>query len=130
MFHNGFSNTFIRAQLSSFASTAADFLLTHLFTEFLNTWYLFSSAIGTISGGYINFSLGRYWVFRSVEHKKILQLKKYVIIWIGSLILNTSGVFVFTEILQMHYMISKTLMAIMVGVFYNFYFQKSFVFRS
>ena len=123
-------STFIKAQFSSLFSTIADFLLTHLLTEALGIWYLFSSAMGTISGGYINFTLGRHWVFRANDQKKKLQAAKYIIIWIGSLVLNTLGMFVFTEIFHMHYMVSKTLIAIAVGVFYNYYFQKLFVFRT
>ncbi len=130
MFQKRGPSTFIKAQFSSIVSTIADFLLTHFFTKALGIWYLISSSIGTVSGGCINFSLGRYWVFKARNHKKIFQAKRYVIIWVGSLALNTLGVYIFTELFQMHYMISKTLIAIMVSIFYNYYFQKLFVFRS
>lgn len=129
MFRRKTPNTFIKAQFSAIASTIADFLLTFFFTK-LGVWYLLSSVIGTISGGCINFFLGRYWVFKARNHKKIVQAKRYTIIWVGNLALNTLGIYVFTELLQIYYVFSKILIAIIVGVFYNYYFQKSYVYRT
>jgi putative flippase GtrA len=129
MFQKRAANTFIKAQFSAIVSTIADFLLTLFLTE-LGIWYLLSSLIGTISGGCINFSLGRYWVFKARNHKKIVQAKRYVIIWIGNLVLNTLGIYVFTDLLKIHYILSKILISVIVGVFYNFYFQKSYVYRT
>lgn len=124
------SNIFIKAQLSSVISTLVDFLLTRVLTEWVNIWYLLSSAVGTISGGIINFSLGRYWTFKGRRHTKIVQVGRYILIWTGNLTLNTLGLYVFTELLQLHYIISKALVSVTVGVFYNYFFQKLFVFRS
>jgi putative flippase GtrA len=130
MFLQRSSNIFIKAQLSSFISTLADFLLTRVLTEWMGIWYLLSSILGTISGGYVNFLLGRYWVFKGRKHKKLVQAGRYTLIWIGNLALNTMGVYVFTELLQLHYMISKALVSIAVGVFYNYQLQKSYVFQA
>lgn len=129
MFQKKDTDTFIKAQFSSIVSSIADFIITLSFTE-LGIWYLLSSAIGTISGGCLNFTLGVYWVFKTGNHKKNMQAKRYVIIWVGSLILNTLGMYVFTELFQLYYVFSKILISILVGVFYNFYFQKSFVYRT
>ena len=129
MFKKEDTDTFIKAQFSSIVSTIADFLLTLFLTE-LGIWYLLSSSIGTITGGIINFALGAYWVFKTGNHKITVQAKRYVMIWVGSLILNTLGMYVFTELFQMYYIFSKILISILVGAFYNFYFQKSFVYRT
>lgn len=128
MFSGRSSKIFIKAQSSSIISTLADFVLTRVLTEWFTVWYLLSSVVGTISGGIVNFSLGRYWVFKGRKHTKIIQASRYILIWAGSLTLNTLGVYVFTELL--HYMISKALVSLTVGVFYNYHFQKSFVFRA
>jgi putative flippase GtrA len=85
--------------------------------------------MGTVAGGVVNFLLGRLWVFNARDHEKSLQVMRYVIIWAGSLIINTLGVFLLTEVLKMHYLLSKALISITVGVMFNFYFQKSFVFK-
>lgn len=125
-----FSDTLIKAQVASITATLIDFLLTRVFTEVFGIWYLFSSTLGSSTGGYVNFLLGRLWVFNVGKHDKFLQAKRYVIVWVGSLLLNSLGVYVFTEILRMHYMLSKTLIAVLVGIAFNFYFQKTYVFRN
>ena len=121
---------FIKAQVSSILSSLTDFLVTHLFTEVLGFWYLFSSVSGTVLGGLANFLLGRYWTFKVVNGDKFAQAWKYLIIWTGSLLLNTSGVYVLTDWLGCYYMLSKVLVSISVGVFFNYYFQKTFVFKN
>lgn len=129
MFKNRNPQMFMKAQLSSVLSTVADFLVTHLFTKVIGFWYLQSSVAGTILGGILNFLLGRMWVFQAEKHQKWLQVKKYILVWFGSLILNSIGIYVITELFQMHYMISKVGIAFTVGVFYNYYFQKKIVFQ-
>jgi putative flippase GtrA len=128
-FKVGLSGTFIKAQFSSIISTLIDFLLTHFLTGTVGLWYLFSSSLGTVTGGCVNFMLGRFWVFNARKQKKTFQAKRYVLVWAGSLLLNTLGVYVLTEILKLHYMLSKAMVAVIVGVSFNFYLQKSFVFK-
>jgi putative flippase GtrA len=125
-----FSLTFIKAQCSSAIATAVDFLFTVFLTEICNSWYLFSSCIGAFAGGVTNFALGRNWVFKVQHNSKIIQARRYLIVWTGSFLLNSSGMFMFTDIFKIHYMLSKTLVVILVGVLYNFSFQKFFVFRD
>jgi len=122
--------TLLKAQLSSLVSTITDFLLTHFLTEAAGIWYLISSVIGTTMGGFVNFLLGRHWVFKAKSNPALSQAGKYLVVWIGSLILNTTGVYVFTEILLFHYLVSKVLISLMVGIFFNFLLQKMFVFKT
>jgi putative flippase GtrA len=122
--------TFLKAQTSSIISTLADFLFTLFFTEIIGMWYLVSSSIGTIIGGCVNFSLGRNWVFNAKRSNRITQAKKYIMVWTGSLILNSSGVYLLTDTFRIHYIISKSVITVLVGVFFNFYFQRSFVFKA
>jgi putative flippase GtrA len=129
MLQKNSSVIFVKAQLSSITATAIDFLFTHFFTESLGIWYVLSTSMGTIFGGFVNFSLGRYWVFNAKNNKKINQAKRYIVIWFGSLFLNTLGVFLFTELFHIHYLLSKLLVSITVSVSFNYYFQKSFVFK-
>lgn len=123
------SRTFLKAQFSSVVSTLCDFLVTILLTQFLGYWYVFSSCMGTIIGGYVNFSLGRNWAFKKRHGKKRAQARRYILIWTGSLILNVGLLFLLTDILKLHYIMSKSIISVLVGVFFNFYFQKSFVFK-
>lgn len=89
--------TFVKAQAASLAATIVDFSVFILLTEWLNCWYLAASITGTISGGVTNFLLGRVWVFDATQGKIPRQALKYVLVWIGNLLLVSGGVFVVTE---------------------------------
>jgi putative flippase GtrA len=122
------STTFIKAQTSSIISTLIDFSITILFKELFNFWYLLASIVGTFAGGATNFALGRHWVFDAKGKKMHRQILKYVITWVGSMLLTTLGVFVVTHYIELSYIISKIVVAIVVGVCYNYTLQKKFVF--
>ena len=121
-------STFIKAQASSVFSTSVDFLTTIVLKEFFGVWYVLASFLGTIAGGAINFALGRRWVFDSREKGVSLQLIKYIIIWCGNLFLTTFGVFVVAHYVGLSYIISKIIVAVVVGIGYNYMLQKKFVF--
>jgi len=122
------STTFIKAQASSIISTLIDFLITVICKEFLGFWYLLASFTGTFFGGAANFALGRRWVFDG-RHKKVpVQLVKYLITWSGNMLLTTTGVFIVTHYCGISYFISKIIVAIIVGIGYNYMLQKKFVF--
>ena len=122
------SETFFKAQASSAAATFTDFAVTILLTTFLAIWYVFSSFLGTFAGGITNFYINRYWVYKTKHHDTKNQVYKYFTIWISSIILNTCGVYLFTEVFRMHYLISKSLVVILVGICFNYYLHKTYVF--
>jgi len=129
-YKNWFSGTFLKAQCSALISTAVDFLATIFLTQVVGLWYLMSSCMGTILGGYVNFSLGRNWAFQINNSEKLSQALRYAVVWSGSLLLNTFMLYLFTEVLRLHYIVSKSIVSVLVGVFLNFYFQKTFVFKT
>ncbi|PAW94603.1 hypothetical protein CKK33_14330 [Mucilaginibacter sp. MD40] len=121
--------TFVKAQASSFVASAVDFLVTIFCKEVLGIWYVAASFTGTVSGGITNFILGRAWVFKKKKEKAIpVQAVKYLLVWCGNLLLNTAGVFLVTHYLKLDYKISKILVSFFVGIFYNYFLQKKFVF--
>ncbi|MFC6998621.1 GtrA family protein [Rufibacter roseus] len=121
--------TFVKAQTASIVATLVDFLVTVLAVEWLELWYVSGTVWGTISGGITHFSLGRNWVFQSEDPRVIGQVIKYFIVWTGSFLLNALGVFLITHYLGISYVYSKVATSIMVGVGYNYVFQKRFVFK-
>jgi putative flippase GtrA len=122
------STTFIKAQTSSIISTLIDFSVTIIFKEFFQFWYLIASIAGTFAGGATNFALGRHWVFDAKGKKMHRQIIKYIITWLGNLLLTTLGVFIVTHYIGLSYIISKVIVAVFVGVGYNYMLQKKFVF--
>ncbi|TSD66506.1 GtrA family protein [Inquilinus sp. KBS0705] len=120
--------TFVKAQASSIIATIFDFLTTIVCKEFFYLWYVIASLIGTISGGVTNFALGRVWVFKSKDETIPKQVIKYMAVWLGNLALTTAGVFLVTHYIGLSYIISKALVSVVVGVSYNYFLQKRFVF--
>jgi putative flippase GtrA len=125
-----FISTFIKVQFSSIISTVIDFSITWILTSIIGFWYIFSSSTGSAIGGIISFILGRCWVFRTTNTKVVKQILMYFLMWVGCIIINTLGVYLFTEIFKMHYMFSKVLVASFIGVFLNYYLQSNFVFNE
>lgn len=121
--------TFVKAQAASLAATIVDFSVFIILTEWLNCWYLAASITGTISGGVTNFLLGRVWVFDATQGKIPRQALKYVLVWIGNLLLVSGGVFVVTEYARITPLASKIIVSLIVGFTYNYMLQKKFVFK-
>lgn len=121
--------TFIKAQAASLAATIVDFAVTIILVEVFHCWYLAASVIGTISGGVANFVLGRRWVFKATEKGIPIQAIKYLLVWMGNLVLVSGGVYVVTNYGRINYVLSKILVSVVIGSTYNYLMQKRFVFK-
>jgi putative flippase GtrA len=122
-------HVFIKAQAASLIASGVDFLMTVFFVEVLQLKAVLAAALGTISGGMVNFSLGRYWVFKSATKPIPMQALKYLVVWIGNLLLNIGGMTIMIHYVHANYMVSKILVSLLVGVFYNYLLQGKFVFK-
>lgn len=111
------------------AATCFDFLTTIVLVNVFGWWYLAGSVTGTIAGGVLNFMMGRLWAFNAGDRSIEWQFVKYVLVWVGNLLLNAAGVFMITQYIGLSYVISKILTAVVVGIGYNYVLQKKFVFR-
>jgi putative flippase GtrA len=122
--------TFARAQVASLVASLVDYWITIFLVEFAGLWYVWSSAMGTICGGVTNFTMGRRWVFKSYERQKRIQFMRYGIVWLGYLLLTTTGVYLLTHFTPLTYIISKLTVSLFMGISYNFPLQKRFVFSK
>ena len=121
--------TFTKAQLISLLATGIDFGVSFLLVKVMGAPYLAGSATGTITGGTTHFLISRNWVFSAQEKKWTGQLSRYLLVWIGNLILNVSGLYLLVHFAGMNFMIAKVLIAVSIAVFYNYVLQKRFVFK-
>ena len=120
--------TFIKAQATSLLASSVDFLVTIIGVSLWHSWYLSASLMGAVCGGVANFFVARTWAFTASSQPIGLQFRRFVLIWLGNAGLNTSGLFVATQVLGVHYLAAKLTVSILVGVSYNYFFQKDFVF--
>ena len=127
--------TFTKAQLASLVATGVDFLVTFL----LLRWAGLPSAAasgrvticgitGTICGGITHFMISRHWVFNARDGKWTGQMNRYLMVWIGNLALNASGLYVLSRA-GLAPMLAKVITATTVAVLYNYTLQKRFVFN-
>lgn len=121
-------NAFMKAQSASLLASVFDLLTTMLSVEFFGLWYIMASITGTLAGGWLNFVLGRSWVFKPARKRIRLQLAKYLLVWTGNLLLVAGGVYIFTRFTGFNYLYSKILISLTVGLLYNYMMQKRFVF--
>lgn len=121
--------SFVRAQITAMLATTVDFSIMIGLKELLNMWYLFAVIIGTLMGGMVGFSLGRNWAFISKETKPIYQAKKYFVVMVGSFMLNVGGVFLLVESMNLQYIVAKVVVAVIVGIGWNFMLQRYYVFK-
>jgi putative flippase GtrA len=120
--------TFIKAQTASFTASMADFLVTIIFVQTFGLWYVSGSIFGTLTGGIINFSIGRAWVFNARNNNITVQISKYILVWINYLLLITLGIYLLTQYFGVNYILSKIIVTSIFGIPYNYFLQKKFIF--
>ena len=121
--------TFTKAQIASILATGVDFLVTFLLVQGAGTGIVPAGAAGTVCGGITHFLVSRGWVFQAREGKWQVQLTRYVMVWLGNLLLNVSVLFLLTHYTRMNYLLAKVIIAVGMAVFYNYVLQKRYVFK-
>jgi putative flippase GtrA len=125
---------FGKAQVSALIGGIVDYLLMIFITEFLGVHYVFSIAIGGIAGAIVNFLLNRNWTFLSKDqtyHSPLWkQMSKFLIVLINSILLKSTGTYLFTSFLGIDYKISRIMTDLIVSLLHNYTLQKNWVFKK
>ena len=135
---------FCKAQLSSYVASVVDFLVTILLAKVFGVFYVYATFTGSVVGGITNCSINYSWVFRSCHVKMRHVAIKYLLVWAGSLTLNTYGTYFLTEWLTDMpwvndllgrfvgdlFILAKLVVAGVVAFFWNYQLQRVFVFRN
>jgi putative flippase GtrA len=120
--------TFIKAQATFIAGSVVDFGMTY-FLVTLGLPYLAGNLAGNVLGSIAQFLLCRGWVFHAEAGETGAQVLRFALIYVGNLALSALGVYCLTHFLEMHYMLSKLITSVTLGVTYNYFLQKEFVFQ-
>ena len=122
--------TFLKANMASLLASLSDFLMTVLLVQWCGMDVVMAAVAGTVTGGIINFLIGRHWVFRAGDEKAVRQVWKYALVWTGNLLLNAGGVYTLVWYAGFHYVVSKVVTSLLVAFLYNYPLQKNFVFSN
>jgi len=122
--------TFIKAQAALIVGSLADFLTTILLVEVFHCWYIAGNAMGNIVGAIAQFILSRNWAFHAEKENVSGQIIKFVLIWGGNIAISAAGVYALTNYFHLHYLISKLVVSIVMGLTYMFFLSKYFVFKE
>ena len=122
--------TFTKAQCSAWVASCVDFGMTLMLASLCGVWYGYATLIGAFTGGLVNCGINYRWVFHAFWLKKKYVALRYVFVWVGSIALNTFGTWRLTELAGINYVISKTIVAVLVAVLWNYQLQSKFVFKS
>jgi len=121
-------NSFVRLQLASIVGSLVDFSSTWLWVTVFDAWYVGATIVGNILGGTILFILCRNWVFKKFSGAIPFQAAKFVLVFAGSIILTTLGIYLLTHFLRLPYMVSKIICSVILGLSYNYILQAKYVF--
>jgi putative flippase GtrA len=120
----------IRYFISGGIATIADFGLLYLLTEFLGLYYLLSAVISFSVGLLITYLFSVTWIFnqRRISNRWI-ELLVFSVIGVVGLLLTYLFMQYFTEVIKLHYMLSKVLTTIIV-FFWNFLTKRFILFTG
>lgn len=121
--------SFIRYNASAYTASICDYGVFLFFLMVMDIYYPIATFFGSCTGATIAFFLGRNWTFKNKEVVITKQSIRFFFVVAGSILLNTGGVYLVTELLHIDEKISKILVAICIGLLYNFPMQRYFVFK-
>ena len=101
-----------------------------LFTDIFSINYLVSAAIAFTLGLIVNYLLSTIWVFHDSRlNNKMAEFAVFTSIGLVGLLLNEVVIYLFCEIIGLHYMISK-LCSTAIVFFWNFFVRKIILFTK
>lgn len=122
-------NKFLRFVISGSIATVVDVAILYALTEYLGIWYLTSSVFSFLAGSLTHFTISRHWVFKNLEKTYWRQYLPFFVIHLGGLAINTAGLYILVEFLQIYYILAKLLIVIL-GVGWTFTANKKFTFKD
>lgn len=120
--------SFLKVQAASIAGSVLDYLLTIVLVSVLHWGYVLASLSGNILGAVTLFVLCRNWIFRPEKGNIRVQVIRFMLVFAGNMLLASIGIYLLTHYFHIQYILSKTIVSVLLGVSYNYVMQKKFVF--
>ena len=93
-----------------------DLFLLYLFIDYLNIYYVYATAVAFAVAVSINYVLSRRFVFKGTLRSAHAGYGVFLLIALAGLCAVTGLIVVFVEVLHMHYLPSRVIIAGIVGM--------------
>ena len=110
-------------------SFVADYTVLFLLKEFCALHYLLAAALAFCVGLAVNFILTKLLVFQVVMQNKIRERTIFALICLAGLLYTEGIMFILTDLLGAHYLVSK-IAATVIVFFWNFFAKKLILYRG
>ena len=121
--------TFCKAQGSAAFATLCDYAMRVLLDKIININYVSATFLGAVTGGLVNCIINYRFVFGTDRRKRDVAWR-YMVIWAGSVLLNTAGTAFFKEVVGIKAYYAMMLTSLLVAIGWNYTMQRWFVFRK
>lgn len=138
----GIGFEFLRSIVSSQAASWVDMAISFVFFMWLGMYPWLATLCGAAAGGVVNCIINYKFTFRATGCPWRAVAVKYVMVWIGSLLLNAFGTELFYRIFEhWHWLLTigfaagglfaaaRLLVSLVVSLAWNFLLQRNFVYR-
>jgi putative flippase GtrA len=122
--------SFFRYNLVAIIATMVDFGVFLFLSSILEVWYISAAMAGAVSGGIVAFVFNRNWAFMGKDGKISMQALKYLLVWGGSITLNTLGLYLLVENTNISQVAAKIIVSVMVGYGFNFLMNRFYIFSK
>lgn len=119
-----------RHQTGAVLATVVDFLMMIIWVETGLGSPVSGAAVGAASGAFSNFVLGRAWIFQASERPAVGQAFRYALVAAGSLGWNSLGQHLLLRWTALPYVMTRVIVAAVVGLSWNFPLHRRFVFAG
>jgi putative flippase GtrA len=124
---NGLLRCLGKLQAAALLATAVDHAVMIAAVRFAALAPATATALGALSGAGVAFALGRRWVFGATGDAMVAQALRYGTVSALSLLFNVLGEALLVRA-GVHYIVARVLVALAVGLGWNFPLQRRWVF--
>jgi putative flippase GtrA len=122
--------TYLKAQATAIAGSAIDFLVFIILHKVFHYNAVIANLTGNVFGAVTQFILSRNWAFHAGEGRISLQIVRYILVWVGNLLLSAGGVYFLVYVVHLDGIVAKIITSVLLGLTYNYIMQKKFVFTK
>ena len=87
-----------------------------------------ATVVGAFAGAATSFSLARVFTYRARDASVAGQTWRYAVVSAASLALNALGEHIFSDVLEMQYLVARVITSVIVSNAWNYPLQRFFVF--